>query len=85
MENKRVEEFDNIVEMNETGMAYSLYTSFEYWLMAAFFFVPLIVLYFKIDRSKIFLLDFYGYSIHVFFNYTDWLVKTAAFGITRFR
>lgn len=87
MENKRVREFDKIVELNEKGqdalnsywMDYSLYTSFEYWLMAAFFFVPLIVLYFKIDRSKIFLLGFYGYSIHVFFNYTDWYGKNSGF------
>ena len=33
--------------------------------------IPLVVLYFKIDRRKIFQLCFFGYSIHVLAAYTD--------------
>jgi hypothetical protein len=79
MESKRIEQFDKIVNMGKEGhkalieywFDYSLYTSFEYWLMVSFLIVPLIILFFKIDKSKIFLMGFYGYSIHVLFGHID--------------
>ncbi|MDQ0483961.1 CBO0543 family protein [Guptibacillus hwajinpoensis] len=45
--------------------------SWQFWVVLAMFLLPLVVLYFKIDRSKIFLLGFLGYSIHVLAAYTD--------------
>jgi hypothetical protein len=74
----RLDQFDKIVKMNKEHKAlfdywadYALYTSFEYWLMVSFLIVPLIYLFFKIDKSKIFFMGFYGYSIHIFFSYID--------------
>ncbi|CAM4031308.1 hypothetical protein [Mesobacillus thioparans] len=72
-------EFDKIVELGKKGqkalnqywLDYSLYASVEYWMMVLFFAGPLILLLFKIDRTKIFRIAFYGYSVHVFFGYED--------------
>jgi hypothetical protein len=50
---------------------FALYSSFEYWILAGILVIPLIILFFKIDKSKIFQIGFFGYSIHVFFAYMD--------------
>ncbi|WP_186576048.1 CBO0543 family protein [Aquibacillus kalidii] len=51
--------------------SYSDFQSWQFWVVLALFIIPLIVLFFKIDRSKIFLLVVYGYSIHVLAAYLD--------------
>ncbi|MBT2709876.1 hypothetical protein [Bacillus sp. ISL-47] len=87
MEKQRIEQFDNIVKMgkegqkalNEYWLDYFLYTSFEYWLMVSLLVVPLIILFFQIDKSKIFFMGFYGYSIHVLFGYIDLYAKNLGF------
>lgn len=50
---------------------YSSFDTWQFWVCVAALVVPLIVLYFKIDRSKALLLGFYGYSVHIFFTYED--------------
>ncbi|AYA75836.1 hypothetical protein DOE78_10510 [Bacillus sp. Y1] len=50
---------------------YSSYDTWQFWVCVAALVLPLIVLYFKIDRTKALLLGFYGYSIHIFFTYED--------------
>jgi hypothetical protein len=75
----RIEKFDKTVKMKSEAtdalMAYwhdfSLYFSLEYWIMISILLVPLIVLFFRIDKSKIFLIGFYGYSVHIAFAYID--------------
>ncbi|MDF2036513.1 hypothetical protein P2R12_05840 [Cytobacillus oceanisediminis] len=79
MEENRIKEFDDIVKMAKEGqkalndywVEYSIYTSFEYWFMVVLFIVPLLVLFFKIDKRKLFFMGFYGYSIHMLFGYID--------------
>lgn len=79
MEDTRIDQFDEIVKMgretqtalNDYWKDFSLYASFEYWLMVAFLIFPLVYLFFKIDKNKIFFIGFYGYSIHVIFAYVD--------------
>ncbi|WP_102261023.1 hypothetical protein [Mesobacillus jeotgali] len=79
MENERLSRFDKIVEMGKEGQKalneywwdFSLYTSFEYWLMVLFLVVPLIILLLKINKNKLFQILFYGYSIHMPFGYID--------------
>jgi hypothetical protein len=74
-----VKEFDKTVKLNEEAhhalISYwkdnEIYLSFEFWLMVTFLVVPLIILFFKIDKSKLFFLGFYGYSFHMLFAYTD--------------
>lgn len=79
MYNSRMEQFDKAVKLRtksaETIMDYwinnSLYSSFEYWLLVAFLLAPLVILFFKIDKCKIFLICFYGYSVHMLSLYTN--------------
>lgn len=79
LEENRIEQFDKIVKMGKKSqhelvkywIDFSLYTSLEYWMMVAILIVPLIYLFFKIDKNRIFLIGFYGYSMHVIFGYLD--------------
>ena len=79
MEATRLERFDKIVEMGKEGQValneywkdFSLYYSFEYWLMAVLLIAPIIYVLFKIDKNKTFEIGFYGYSVHVVFGYID--------------
>ncbi|MEH7443694.1 hypothetical protein V7201_15385 [Bacillus sp. JJ1122] len=79
MDGRRIKEFDEIVKMGKEGqealnhywMDYALYTSLEYWIMVMLLIAPLIILFFKIDKSKIFFMGFFGYSIHMIFGYID--------------
>ncbi|MBD1382022.1 hypothetical protein IC621_17475 [Bacillus sp. IB182487] len=51
---------------------YSNLSTWQFWVILLFMFiVPLVVLYFFIDRKKIFLIGFYGFNIHVWFGYID--------------
>lgn len=51
---------------------YSDFGTWQFWVMGlCLLALPLVVLYFTIDRQKIFLLGFYGFSINVWFNFTD--------------
>jgi hypothetical protein len=83
VDGRRIKEFDKIVKMGKEGqealnnywLDYALYTSLEYWLMVTLLIAPLIVLFFKIDKSKIFFIGFFGYSIHMIFGYIDLLSR----------
>jgi hypothetical protein len=54
-----------------TGLntAFTLLLNTGLWL--GYLFVPLLVLFFKIDKRKLFFMGFYGYSIHMLFGYID--------------
>ncbi|MEH7484846.1 hypothetical protein V7157_28015, partial [Neobacillus drentensis] len=79
MANAQMDKFDKIVKMSKRSTDslidywkdFALYSSFEYWMMVAILLVPLLILFFKIDKNKIFLVGFFGYSIHVIFAYVD--------------
>ncbi|WP_373895808.1 CBO0543 family protein [Virgibacillus sp. CBA3643] len=48
---------------------YSNMGSWQFWVILIFLLaLPLIVLYFTIDRKKIFLIGFYGFSVNVWFT-----------------
>jgi hypothetical protein len=77
LSNTRLEQFDKAVQLREDSTdllihiwkEYHLYTTLEYWIMASILVVPLLILFIKIDKSKIFLIGFYGYSVHVVLAY----------------
>lgn len=79
MDNSLENQFDKIVKMRKESadalvdywIQHSFYTYFEYWIVVALFLAPLIILAYKIDKSKIFLFGFFGYSIHVFSIYSN--------------
>lgn len=49
--------------------------TWQFWLHVAMFFLPLVVLYFFIDRRRALQIGFFGFNVHVWFTYID------AFGI----
>lgn len=75
----RQQQFDHIISLKKELEAatidywhqFSNYTTWQFWAILAMLLVPLIVLYFLIDRKNIFLLGFFGFSIHVIASYLD--------------
>lgn len=76
------EQLDQLNELKETQEAalngwvdywfdYSSFDTWQFWVNVSFIIVPLIVLYFFIDKKRVFLLGFYGFNIHVWMVYTD--------------
>ncbi|WP_163538974.1 CBO0543 family protein [Gracilibacillus sp. YIM 98692] len=58
--------------LTEYWTAYSNMGTWQFWaILIMFLVIPLIALYFTIDRSKIFLIGFYGFSVHLCFTYID--------------
>lgn len=58
-------------DWSEYWHQYSSFDTWQFWFMVIIFIVPLIVLYFKLDRSKAFHLGFFGFNIHVWLGYID--------------
>ncbi|WP_243357145.1 CBO0543 family protein [Bacillus litorisediminis] len=50
---------------------FSSFNTWQFWVTVLLLLVPLIVLYFTIDRKKALLLGFYGFNVHVWFTYID--------------
>lgn len=79
LQNTGIDTFDTLVRQKKEltnslidyWKDYSDFSTWQFWLIVAMFLVPLIILYFKIDKNKIFLIGFYGYSIHMAFAYID--------------
>lgn len=45
--------------------------TWEFWFTLVLFIIPLIALYFLIDRRKALLIGFFGFNIHIWFHYAD--------------
>lgn len=79
VKNGQLERIDQIikaeVEQNnrifEYWQEFSNFSHWQVWVVLAMFVIPLIILILFIDRKNVFHLGFYGYSVHVFFAYTD--------------
>ncbi|HWJ79907.1 MAG TPA: CBO0543 family protein [Niallia sp.] len=50
---------------------YASFNTWQFWLNLIFLFVPLLVLLRFIDRSQIFRILFFGFTIHALMNYFD--------------
>ncbi|WP_227522044.1 hypothetical protein [Bacillus solitudinis] len=76
---EQLEAFNKITLMTEklskSQLDYwQLYSNIDTWgfkVVLFMFIIPLIVLYFVIDRKNILLLGFYGMNIHVWFSYIN--------------
>jgi hypothetical protein len=45
--------------------------TWQFWVNVAMLILPLVMLYFLIDRKKALLLGFFGFSVHILFTYID--------------
>ncbi|MDR4948102.1 CBO0543 family protein [Neobacillus cucumis] len=64
-------EVDHAKAWIDYWIKYSSFDDWQFWVILGFLIVPLIFLFFFMDRSKSLLLGFYGYNVHVFFTYID--------------
>ncbi|MCY9667165.1 hypothetical protein M5X11_19870 [Paenibacillus alginolyticus] len=58
---------------------YSNINTWEFWIILGVFILPLIALYFLIDRKKAILIGFFGFNIHMWFHYADIFCVTNGF------
>ncbi|OIU72580.1 hypothetical protein BHE18_03210 [Rossellomorea aquimaris] len=50
---------------------FSGFDTVPFWVITSMLVVPLVIIYFKIDRTKAFQIGFYGFNIHTWFTYSD--------------
>jgi hypothetical protein len=50
---------------------YSNMTTWQFWVNTLFLLIPLVMLWFFIDRKRVFMIGFYGFNIHVWLTYID--------------
>ena len=87
LDDTRVKQFNKIAktigegyrDLAEYWMEWSLFTTFEFWLMAVLFIAPLVFVLIKIDKNKIFLIGFYGFCIHMTLGYIDMVGRNLGF------
>jgi hypothetical protein len=87
MNSKQESMFNHLKHLQSEGrdkwvsywLEYSSYDTWQFWLLIALFLIPLVVIYFFIDRERPLLLGFYGYNVHVFFTYLDALGTTEGY------
>ena len=57
--------------LTEYWQHYAHMGTWYFWSNLAILLIPLVVLYFAVDKKRLFEILFYGYSIHVLWSYTD--------------
>lgn len=57
--------------LNTYWQNYSDMGTWYFWVNLATFIIPLIILYFSIDRKRLFEICFFGYTVHVLWGYID--------------
>ncbi|MCT2535156.1 hypothetical protein NC661_11600 [Aquibacillus koreensis] len=50
---------------------YSGFDTWQFWVVLFLLISPLLLLYFKVDRTRIFEVLFFGYTVHILWTYTD--------------
>ena len=54
---------------------YSYVNTWQFWTVMALLVVPLIILYFTVDRTRIFELLFFGYTVHILWSYIGMILE----------
>lgn len=75
----QMEEMERIRNLHESmtsstynyWISYSNMSTWQFWVTAGMLLVPLIAVYFLLDRKKALLIGFYGFNVHVWFHYID--------------
>ncbi|RSK27598.1 hypothetical protein EJF36_12310 [Bacillus sp. HMF5848] len=65
------QKLDFTKDLSQYWHEYSSLHTWQWWVNLSFMVIPLIILYFKIDRKKVFLICFYGFSFHTLVAYVD--------------
>ncbi|WP_186580916.1 hypothetical protein [Aquibacillus kalidii] len=54
---------------------YSGFGTWQFWVVISLLIIPLVLLYIKIDRSRIFELFVFGYTVHILWSYVDIILE----------
>jgi hypothetical protein len=78
---KRLEEINDLFEKSvdatlDYWIDFSGFDTWQFWVLTGFLILPLLAMYFLIDRRKAVLIGFFGFNIHVWFHYIDLIVVT---------
>ncbi|PKG23734.1 hypothetical protein [Niallia nealsonii] len=86
-------EFWNEIYKNNDQLN-SLYSSYwnqytgigawQFWVVLASLVVPVALLYFLVDRRRIFELFFFGYTVHVLWSYTDIALGRSGYAVHKY-
>lgn len=64
-------------QLTDTLIAYwnrfNWFDSWQFWLVVGLLIIPIVVLFISIDRSRLFMLGFFGFCVHVVTTYADLL------------
>ncbi|WP_332871727.1 hypothetical protein [Paraliobacillus zengyii] len=79
--------WENIYDKNEAlnelfrsyWHAYSSFGTWQFWIVVLFFLSPLVLLYFKVDRKRIFEVFFFGYTVHMLWTYAEIILSRHGF------
>jgi hypothetical protein len=63
------EELNSII--SSYWSTYSNMGTWQFWMVVSFLVLPLILLYFTVDRKRMFELFFFGYTVHMLWTYID--------------
>lgn len=71
--------FDRLVSIQENytkeaieyWSKYSGLDTWQFWVGVLMLVIPLIVIFFSIDRKHIFIIGFFGFAVHMLFSYVD--------------
>ncbi|MFS0672068.1 hypothetical protein [Ornithinibacillus sp. 179-J 7C1 HS] len=90
MDNKQIwnEIYDKSEELNSSLISYwieySNIDSWQFWFVLGLLIIPLIILYLAIDRTKIFEILFFGFSIHMLWTYIDTLLGSTTLFVHKY-
>ncbi|QOR68002.1 hypothetical protein IM538_07685 [Cytobacillus suaedae] len=65
--------------MSEYWERYSAFNTWQFWIKVALLILPLIILYFAIDRRRMYQLGFYGFAVHTTAIYIDAIMNRLGF------
>ncbi|PWU70334.1 hypothetical protein [Gracilibacillus dipsosauri] len=54
---------------------YSNLSSWQFWVVLFIMIIPLVILYFTVDRQRIFELFFFGFIVHMLWSYCDTILS----------
>jgi hypothetical protein len=58
-------------EWNRYWLQYSHAGTWQFWALVAMLLIPLVVLFFTLDKKRAFHYGFFGLNVHIWFTYTD--------------
>ena len=74
-----LEKQDKVVSMwVDYWKDFSTWEDWHFWAIVLMLFIPLIFVYFFIDKEKVFQIGFYGFNIHTWFTYSDAIAMRTA-------